>query len=145
MSHQPLLWISLSLFYQSSAWASTGTNAANAANSATTGTGATWYGLVTLTLLVVLVAVILRVYKRMAGTGHADGGITVLAAKSLGPREQVVVVQVQGRILVLGYTPSNIQLLTELDEFSAPAGAAAPLPSGFSSLLNTALKRGRPS
>jgi flagellar protein FliO/FliZ len=141
MSHRPLLWIPFFLLYQSSAWASTGSNPANAANSGTSNTGATWYGLVTLTLLVVLVAVILRVYKRMAGTGHADGGITVLAAKSLGPREQVVVVQVQGRTLVLGYTPSNINLLTELDEFSAPIATSPPLPSGFSSLLNTALKR----
>ena len=112
---------------------------------ASSGAGTTWYGLVTLTLLVVLVAVILRVYKRMAGTGHSDGGIAVLAAKALGPREQVVVVQVQDRILVLGYTPSNIQLLTELDSFSAPQGGNAELPSGFASLLHTALKREKQS
>ena len=146
MSHRPLLWISPPLLYQSSVWASTGTNAvAPVATTSSSATGATWYGLVTLTLLVVLVAVILRVYKRMAGTGHSEGGISVLAAKALGPREQVVVVRVQDRLLVLGYTPSSIQLLTELDEFAAPTGHPPAMPSGFSSLLHTALKREKQS
>ena len=142
MFHRPSPWISLTLLYQSSVWASTGTPAvATVVTPSSSATGATWYGLVTLTLLVVLVAVILRVYKRMAGTGHSEDGISVLAAKALGPREQVVVVQVQDRFLVLGYTPSSIQLLTELDSFSAPTVRPPVMPSGFLSLLHTALKR----
>ncbi|MFM2239743.1 MAG: hypothetical protein RJA69_1117 [Pseudomonadota bacterium] len=106
-----------------------------------------WYGLVTLTLLVVLVAVVLRVYKRLGAAGASDGGIRLLASKALGPRESVVVVQLDGRYFLLGHTPSQVSLLAELDHYSPPEGVtslagANALTTGFASALSSALRKG---
>ena len=112
--------------------------------------GSAWYGLVTLTLLVVLVAVVLRVYKRMGAAGVSDGGIQVMASKALGPRESVVVVRIEGRYFMLGHTPSQVSLISELDHYNPPDGQAsrtvpAGLTSGFASALSSALRKGKRS
>ena len=109
--------------------------------------GSAWYGLVTLTLLVVLVAVVLRVYKRMGAASVSEGGIQLLASKALGPRESVVVVQLDGRYFMLGHTPSHVSLIAELDHYSPPAGLAPPgsqrLASEFAGALSAALGKGK--
>jgi flagellar protein FliO/FliZ len=107
--------------------------------------GATWYSLVTLTLLVVLVAVALRVYKRMAGSGPADPQLQVLARQNLGPREQILVVKIQDRFFALGYTPSQISVIAELEEYTPTSLPQAALPSGFSELLSKARLKERQS
>jgi flagellar protein FliO/FliZ len=106
-----------------------------------------WYGLVTLTLLVVLVAVVLRVFKRLGAAGVSEGGIQLLASKSLGPRESVVVVNVDGRYFMLGHTPSSVSLIAELDHYTPPAGAPTAagtgrLASDFAQALTSALRKG---
>jgi hypothetical protein len=88
--------------------------------------GSAWYGLVTLTLLVVLVAVV---------------------SKSLGPRESVVVVNVDGRFFLVGHTPSNVSLIAELDHYTPPASAPTAAGSGrlasdFAQALTSALRKG---
>jgi flagellar protein FliO/FliZ len=102
-----------------------------------------------LTLLVVLVAVVLRVYKRMGAANVTEGGIRLLASKALGPRESVVVVQLDGRYFMLGHTPSQISLIAELDHYSPPAGSgsvgASGLTSEFAGALTSALRKGKRS
>lgn len=96
--------------------------------------GAAWLGLVTLTLLVVLFAVVLWLYRRGQQAGNATGSIRVLASQALGPRERVVVVRIDDRILALGHTPTHISLLTELESFDESAAPPALVPK-FSSQL----------
>ena len=141
------LILPLSLFQMplwSSAWAQSTSSASSYGS--TPGSSA-WYGLVTLTLLVVLVAVVLRVFKRMGAAGVSDGGIHVLASKALGPRESVVVVQVEGRYFMVGHTPSQVSLIAELEHFSPPDGqtngtSPGGLATGFANALTSALRKG---
>lgn len=125
------------VFFAGQAWANTATTPS------TTSGGATWYSLVTLTLLVVLVAVVLRVYKRMVGSGPSDPHLQILARQSLGAREQVVVVRIQDRFFALGYTPSQINLIAELDEFTPSNSVQVAMPGGFSELLGKARMKER--
>lgn len=129
------------VFLSGDAWANTSATAA----SSTASGGATWYSLVTLTLLVVLVAVVLRVYKRMVGLGPSDPHLQILARQSLGAREQVVVVRIQDRYFALGYTPTQVNLIAELDEFTPSSAAAVAAPNGFSELLSKARLKDRQS
>lgn len=60
--------------------------------------------------------------------GRSDRDLPVMASRSLGPRERVVVVQVQQQWLVLGVTPQQISLLHQ-----CPAPAAADANAGAES------------
>ena len=137
------LWFILAL---APAWSQT-VSATPAPTYTASPAGSAWYGLVTLTLLVVLVAVVLRVLKRNAIGAVSDAGIRVLASKSIGPRESVVVVELQGRYYLLGHTPTQVNLIDELEGFDASAVAlasqsvSAPLGSGFANALSSALKK----
>jgi len=140
----PFSWFQMSLW--STAWAQTVSSATPSSYGSTPASSA-WYGLVTLTLLVVLVAVVLRVYKRVGAAGVSDGGIQVLASKPLGPRESVVVVQIEGRYFMLGHTPTQISLIAELDHYSQPLGPTSQdvpggLAAGFANALSSALRKG---
>jgi flagellar protein FliO/FliZ len=77
--------------------------------------------LVTLTLLVVLFAVVLWLYKRGQQAGSAPSSIKILAAQPLGPRERLVIVRIDDRILALGHTPTTISMLAELESFDESA------------------------
>jgi flagellar protein FliO/FliZ len=96
--------------------------------------GGAWLGLVTLTLLIVLAAVVVWLYRRGAQGNLVGGQIQLLAAFPVGPRERLLVVRMQDRILALGHTPTHISLLTELEDFEPMAGTGN-LPSGFSDQL----------
>jgi flagellar protein FliO/FliZ len=100
--------------------------------------GGAWLGLVTLTLLIVLAAVVVWLYRRGAQGPLVGGQIQLLAAFPVGPRERLLVVRMQDRILALGHTPTHISLLTELEDFEPMAGAGQ-LPSGFSNQLTSLL------
>ena len=142
-----------SLLFQMPLWSTALAQTSSPASSASFGSspgGSAWYGLVTLTLLVVLVAVVLRVFKRMGAAGVSEGGIQLMASKALGPRESVVVVQIDGRYFMLGHTPSQVSLIAELDHYSPPAGVS-PRPgvggmtTEFANVLTSALRKGRRS
>lgn len=98
--------------------------------------------LVFLTLLVVLVAVIVWYYKRRLGFVADDGSVRVLSSRPLGAREQIIVAQVHGRVLVLGHTPSQVSLLCELDPLDVPEGPAVPTGPDFSKLLSRFIPKG---
>jgi len=113
-----------------------------AADSGPAGPGlAAWFGLLVLSLLVVLVAALLWVARqRVQGQGTA-GGIAILGTRALGPREQLVVVRIEDRILVLGHTSAHINLVTELDSYTAETGSASKLAPGFQQQLQRWLRR----
>ena len=100
--------------------------------------GGAWLGLVTLSLLVVLAAVVVWLFRRGAQSTTVGGQIQLLAAFPVGPRERLLVVRMQDRILALGHTPTHISLLAELDDFE-PIANSGSLPSGFAGQLMTLL------
>lgn len=65
------------------------------------------------------------------------GGLKVSAALSVGPKEKVMVVEVEDRRLLIGVTPHQITLLQELGE--APASAPA---TDFAHRMQSLLKTG---
>lgn len=101
--------------------------------------------IVVLGLLAVGVAVLRRV------RGAALGGrmpIRVLASASLGSRQNIVVVEVEGRRLVVGVTPGGMELLADLtaagpdgDAADAAGGRAAAPESPFARALARAGER----
>ena len=110
---------------------------ASSSSSSTVWSGA-WLGLVTLSLLVVLVAVVVWLFRRGTQNTAVGGQIQLLATFPIGPRERLVVVRMQDRILALGHTPTHISLLTELEDFE-PMPGSGNLPSGFAGQLMTLL------
>lgn len=99
-------------------------------------TSSSWFVLVFLTLLVVLVAVVVWFYKRRLGFAADDGFIRVLSTRPLGAREQIVVARVYGRVLVLGHTPSQVNVLCELEPEEVPEGSTLPPGPDFSKLMS---------
>lgn len=49
------------------------------------------------------------------------GPIVIETAAPLGDRRQLVIVAVEGRRLLLGLTPANVSMITELQPPAAPA------------------------
>lgn len=87
----------------------------------------------------------LHVLKRLgAGAGNAAGLLKVRGATAVGPRERVVLVDVAGKVLVLGVTPGRITPLHTLDAADLPgAPDDTPHPAGkdFQSWLKQTLER----
>jgi flagellar protein FliO/FliZ len=67
--------------------------------------------------------------------------LNTVANLSVGARERVVIVEVDGTWLVLGVTAQNVTLLQTRPKGEVPEVAQAPLASGFAALLKQA--RGR--
>ncbi len=100
--------------------------------------------------LVVVLALILAlawmIQKVRLGSGVMMGGsfgrtnqpIRVVCSQSLGAKERIAVVEVAGKQLVLGITPQNINLLTELEQPLQTADS--PAPANFAELLKKAVK-----
>ncbi len=96
--------------------------------------------------LIGIIALILAaawVIKRMgfAPKGNSVRGLKVSASASLGPRERVVIVEVENARLVLGVTASQINLLHTLPP--AENGTEAPVapPADFQNMMKSLLKR----
>ncbi len=68
-------------------------------------------------------------------------GLKVSASASLGPRERVVVVNVEDARLVLGVTAQQVTLLHTLPPASPDAHPVQPVAADFSSLMKSVLKR----
>ncbi|MFP2420568.1 flagellar biosynthetic protein FliO [Pseudescherichia vulneris] len=90
--------------------------------------------------LVVLLLMALAWVVRRSGLARrlndGSGVMTVVASKSLGARERLVLVDVGEQRLVLGVTASQITCLTTQPRPVTPVNAAAPAPQSFSALLN---------
>jgi flagellar protein FliO/FliZ len=72
--------------------------------------------LITITLALLAMLWWLRRGKTLAGSGP----LKVVQAVAVGSRERVVVLDAQGRRLLIGVTPSKIELLAELRSTDAP-------------------------
>jgi flagellar protein FliO/FliZ len=59
----------------------------------------------------------------LGGLTRRGGAINVETAVALGERRSLVIVSVEGRRLLLGLTPTTMQLVTELQQPPAPAAA----------------------
>lgn len=105
-----------------------------------------------LVLALLLGALLAALYavRRLSGARHLPGRpIRVLSSSYLGPRKVISLVEVPGKILVLGVTKNDIRVLDRIDDagilarFGAPEGEGAPLP--FVAHLKRLLSRpGRP-
>ncbi|WP_263069777.1 flagellar biosynthetic protein FliO [Enterobacter huaxiensis] len=93
----------------------------------------------------ILIAAWLAKRFGLAGKTAAARGLKVSASTSLGPRERVVIVDVEDARLVLGITASNISVLHKLPPAPVPVDESAEAPADFQSVMKSLLKRsGRP-
>jgi len=69
----------------------------------------------TLVVLAVLAAAVWAL-RKTAATRRAGQAVAVESAVSLGERRSLVIVSVEGRRLLLGVSPNNVSLVTELSK-----------------------------
>ncbi len=104
-------------------------------------------GKVAFALLVIVAVIFLCAWLvRRLGPGGSSLGqrIKVIAAKAVGTKERVVIVEVEGTWLVLGVTAGGISKLHELPAGKtspAPAGPVAPAGDTFAKRFAAALKQ----
>jgi len=130
-----MLW---PLFWSSAAGAQTITKAG--VESSSSYFGGAWIGLVTLALLVGLAALLLWFSRTYTGKS-STGPVQVLATQSLGPRDRILIVRIEDRILAIGQTPTQITLLTELESFDDSTGPVTAGMPAFAGVLDKVLKR----
>ena len=73
------------------------------------------FSFIWLALAAALIWVVAYLIKRDSAMRARNPHVMILAQQALGPRERVLVLNVLNRILVVGHTPSQITLLTELE------------------------------
>ena len=95
--------------------------------------------------LVLALILLLAWLAKRTGMGRAaiGGALRIVADKSVGARERVVVVEIAGQWLVLGVAPGQVRTLTQMARpeqtaVIAPDSAAKP---AFSVWLERALKK----
>ena len=81
--------------------------------------------------------------KLQGGRTHLVGGLKIIGATSVGPRERVVLLALGSKVLVLGVTPGRVNALhtleaSELPMTPEPAPAA---PGDFASRLRQMLEK----
>lgn len=92
--------------------------------------------LLSLLAVLILIVVAASLLKKFHLSPQLGKDLKVITSLHLGPKERLVVVEVNKKQLLLGVTAHNISVLQELEE---PLSPAQPLPvdlaSGFSKLL----------
>jgi flagellar protein FliO/FliZ len=73
------------------------------------------FSFIWLALAAALIWVVAYLVRRDSAMRASNPHIKILAQQALGPRERVVVLNVLNRILVVGHTPSQINLIAELE------------------------------
>lgn len=108
--------------------------------SADPGLAGSWIALLSIVLLLVLLGLSVRLLRRGPTGLSANGEIQVLAVRSIGPRDRIVVVRIQNRCFALGHTSTHISVIAELDGFETHCRSNSPEHSGladqFRKLLN---------
>lgn len=92
--------------------------------------------------IIVLILAVAWVIKRLGFAPKSAGtrGLKVAASTSLGPRERVVIVEVEDARLVLGVTASQINVL-HLPPAPADAEEKTASPADFQAMMKSLLKR----
>ena len=93
--------------------------------------------------IIAFILVVAWIAKRfgVACKTAAGRGLKVSASTTLGPRERVVIVDVEDARLVLSVTASNINVLHKLPPAPVTAEANAETPADFQSVMKSLLKR----
>ncbi|MES0225850.1 flagellar biosynthetic protein FliO [Citrobacter braakii] len=93
--------------------------------------------------IIVLILAAAWVIKRMGFAPKSAGtrGLKVAASTSLGPRERVVIVEVEDARLVLGVTASQINVLYTLPPAPADTEEKPASPADFQAMMKSLLKR----
>jgi len=73
------------------------------------------FSFIWLALAAALIWVVAYLVRRDSAMRASNPHVKILAQQALGPRERVVVLNVLNRILVVGHTPSQINLIAELE------------------------------
>lgn len=89
----------------------------------------------------ILIAAWLAKRFGLAGKTVGTRGLKVSASTTLGPRERVVVVDVEDARLVLGVTASSINVLHKLPPAPSTGDERAEVPADFQSVMKSLLKR----
>lgn len=88
--------------------------------------------------VIIMIIVLAFVYARTQGIrGGVDGVINIVASRSLGPKEKIVVVEVAHKQLLIGMTASSVQTLHVFDE---PVAIAQAPPGGFAERLRKSMR-----
>jgi len=87
-----------------------------------------------LALMVATVYFLKRTLGQTVASRSQDEVINVIVARSLGPRTSILIVEVLGKVSVLGVSAGNMQLIASIDDEKQLARLsqlkkAAPLPS----------------
>lgn len=93
--------------------------------------------------IIVLILAAAWVIKRLgfAPKGNSTRGLKVSASTSLGPRERVVIVDVEDARLVLGVTASQINVLHTLPPAPVVPDEMPSAPADFQAMMKSLLKR----
>lgn len=93
--------------------------------------------------IILLILVAAWVIKRLgfAPKGGSTRGLKVSASTSLGPRERVVIVDVEDARLVLGVTASTINVLHTLPPAPVVPEETSSAPADFQAMMKSLLKR----
>ena len=89
----------------------------------------------------ILIAAWLAKRVGLAGKTAGARGLKVCASTTLGPRERVVIVDVEDARLVLGVTASNVNVLHKLPPAPVLVDERADAPADFQSVMKSLLKR----
>lgn len=99
------------------------------------------FSFIWLALAAALIWVVAYLVKRDSAVRASNPHIMILAQQALGPRERVIIVNVLNRILVIGHTPTQINLLTELDPEDVVHLKPQPSNMDFANQLRQLVKR----
>jgi flagellar protein FliO/FliZ len=99
------------------------------------------FSFIWLALAAALIWVVAYLVRRDSAVRASNPHIMILAQQALGPRERVIVVNVLNRILVIGHTPTQINLLTELDPEDVAHLKPQPSTMDFANQLRQLVKR----
>ena len=94
-------------------------------------------------VIAALFGVLAMLRKLQGGRTHLIGGLKVIGATSVGPRERVVLVALGSKVLVLGVTPGRVNNLHTMDaaELPMPPEQAPAGPADFASRLRQLLEK----
>lgn len=107
-------------------------------------TGLAAFGKVAFALLVIIGVIFLftwLVRRLEPGRGAAGQHLKIVAAKAVGTKERVVIVEVDGTWLVLGVAGGGVSKLHELPASKAPSAPIIPAGDSFARRFAAALKQ----
>lgn len=87
-----------------------------------------WIWLFALTALVVIASFLFARFQRRGPVGSHKVEIRLLGMRRLGPREAIVVAEIDGRKIVLGHTAASVNFIAELANSDSSVADAARSP-----------------